>query len=319
MSLHKRALLALAACGVVIGMVAFLSRDTEPSYHGKTLKQWMNQYCWPHNPTATDLHPRKVFFEDLESRQKEAADAVQHIGTNAIPALLDWADKEVSVAWKHKLLTTLPKRLQNWHPVGWWLVGRDHYRADRALRGFYILGSNAIPAVPELTHRMMTRSSDSGRIAALALANMGAAGLPALLSALTNTQAANRVMIVRSAANATRAASNDVSGILVLAQCVRDTDASVGAAAAMELGFITTRPDLTVSALADGLKVSAGQVRARSADALGNYGARARSAVPVLLLYQNDPDPFVRECVTRALQQLVFETLETNRVPTGSP
>ena len=319
MSLRKRALVALVACGVVIGMVAFLSRDTGPSYHGKTLKQWMNQYCWPDNPTVADLHPRKVFFEDREARQNEAADAVRHIGTNAIPALLDWEDKEYRVAWKYKLLATLPKGLQNWHPVGWWLVGRDHYRADRALYGFYILGSNAIPAVPELTHRMMTRNSDSGMGAALALANMGAAGLPALLSALTNTQAPNRIVIVRSAANATRAASNDVSGIVVLAQCVRDTDASVGATAAMELGFITNRPDLTVSALVDGLKVSAGQVRARSADALGNYGAQARSTIPALLRYQNDPDPFVRECVTTALQKLGLDMPETNRVPIGSP
>ncbi|HZR16755.1 MAG TPA: hypothetical protein VFE51_05455, partial [Verrucomicrobiae bacterium] len=131
---------------------------------------------------------------------------------------------------------------------------QDHYRVERALCGFYILGSNAAPAVPELKRRMMTRNSDSGVDAALALANIGAAGLPALLSALTNSRTPNRVMIARSVANATRAASNDISGIVVLAQCVRDTNTSVGATAAMELGFVTNQPGITVPALIEGLK-----------------------------------------------------------------
>lgn len=188
--------------------------------------------------------------------------------------------------------------------MNWWLVAQDHYRVDWAIYGFRTLGSNASPAVPELTRRMMTRSSDSGVSAAMALANIGATGLPALLSALTNATTPNRVMVARSVANATRVASNDISGIMVLAHCVRDTNLGVGSTAAIELGFITNAPGITVPALIEGLKEPRGQVRARSADALGNYGAKARSAVPALLQYENDPDWFVRQCVSNALQKL---------------
>jgi len=304
MPLRKRLILALLVCGLVTAFVAFLSKHTEPSYNGKTLTQWINIYCWPYNPTVADLLPRKTFFEDSEPRQNEAADAIRHIGTNAVPTLLDWMDKDFRVAWKYKLRAALPKRLQNSHSVDWWLVAQDHYRVDRALRGFHILGSNAAPAVPELTRRMMTRNSDSGVSAAMALGNMGGVGLPALLSALTNTRTPNRVMILRSASGATRAASNDLSGLTVLAQCVLDPDPGVGSTAAMELGLITNQPGIAIPALIQGLNVSRGQVRARSADALGNYGAQARSAVPALLQYQNDSDSFVRQCVSNTLQKL---------------
>src|SRR2546423_101248 len=271
---RKRFILILLACGavVVIGLVAFLSADPGPSCQGKTLKDWMNIYCWPNNPTAADLFLRKIFFEDREARQDEAADAVRHIGTNAIPTLLAWQDKDSRIGWKVKLRAALPKSLQGRPSVDWWLVAQDHYRVDRAIRGLSILGSNAGPAVPELTRRMMTRSSDSGVSAAIALGNMGATGLPALLSALTNSRAPNRVMVARSAAHATRIASNDTSGIAVLAQCVRDTNPAVASTAAMELGFITNQPAITIPALIDGLKEPRGQVRARSAEALSNYG-----------------------------------------------
>ena len=292
---------------MVTGLFALRSKDAEPSYKGKTLKQWMNIYCWPYNPTVADLFPRKIFFEGSDARQNEAAEAIRYIGTNAIPTLLEWEDKDSRIAWKHRLHAGLPKPLQNWHPVDWWLVAQDHYRVDRALRGFHILGSKAAPAVPELTRRMVTRNSDSGVSAALALANMGAASLPALLWALTNTATPNRVIVARSAGSATRAASNDISGIVVLAQCVRDTNLSVGATAAIELGFITNQPGVTVPALIEGLKEPRGQVRARSAYALSRYGAQARSAVAVLLQYQNDTNWFVRQCVSNALQTLASE------------
>jgi HEAT repeat protein len=304
MPFRKPFILALLACSVVTGLLAFQLKETTPSYKGKTLKQWMNLYCWPDNPTDADLFPGKTFFAGRDALQAEAADAVRHIGTNAIPTLLAWEDKDSRVSWKFKLLADLPKSLQSWHAAYWWLVLQDHYRVERALCGFYILGSNATPAVPELKRRMMTRNSDSGVAAASALANIGEAGLPALLSALTNSRTPNRVMIARSVANATRAASNDISGIMVLAQCVRDTDTGVGATAAMELGFITNQPGITVPALIEGLKEPRGQVRSRSADALGNYGGQARSAVPALLQYKNDSDWFVRQCVSNALQKL---------------
>ena len=312
MARRKRFILALLACVATIALLfTFRSKNAEPSYNGKTLKQWVNLHCWPDNPTITDLFPKKAdlkdtktYRQDFEVRQKEAAEAVRQIGTNAIPTLLDWANKDYRVAWKYKLMEALPQSLQNSHSVNWWLVADDHYRGSRALTGFILLGSNATPAIPELTRRMMTRNSNSGMTAATILGNMGGPGLPALLSALTNTQTPNRVMVARSVIQATIAASNDISGIRVLAQCVQDTDRVVGSAAARGLGFITNQPDIAIPALIEGLKVPHGQVRAGSAAALGNYGAQAHSAVPALLQCQDDAEWYVRQSVSNALQKL---------------
>jgi HEAT repeat protein len=87
----------------------------------------------------------------------------------------------------------------------------------------------------------------------------------------------------------------------------------------MNLGFIASHSEIAVPALTDGLKEPRGQVRARSADALGYFGAQARSAVPVLLTFQNDPDSFVRECVARALKSISPEALQTNSASQGTP
>ena len=133
---------------------------------------------------------------------------------------------------------------------------------------------------------------------------MGGAGLPALLSALTNTATPNRPMVARSVGTATKAASNDISGIVVLARCVQDTNRGVAEAAVGELAFITNQPGISVPPLIEGLKDTNGQMRAMSAVALGHYGAQARSAIPALLQYQKDTNWFVRQCVSNALQKL---------------
>src|SRR3954462_10859539 len=150
--LRKRLILVLVPCAVAAAaLVAFLSNDAEPSYKEKTLKQWMNIYCWPDNPTASDLVRRKSFLEGGAARKEEAADAVRQIGTNAIGTFLEWGNRDSRIVWKLKLHAALPTILQDWRPVDWWLVLQDRYRMDRALYGFSILGSNASSAVPELT------------------------------------------------------------------------------------------------------------------------------------------------------------------------
>lgn len=304
MTFRRRFILLFLAGSIAFGLVGFLSKPAEPSYKGRSLKEWMDIYMWPDNPTVGDLFPRKIYFEERDARQEEAADAVRNIGTNAVPALLEWEDKDSRVAWKVKLHAALPKVVRGWQPVEWWLIEEDQFRVTRALIAFYILGSNGLAAVPELSHRMTTRNSDSGVKAGLALGNMGRVGLPALIAALTNTQSPNRVMLARSVASATKIASNDLSGIVALAQCVLDANTGVGTEAAMELGFITNQTGVAVPALVEGLKQPGGQVRARCAAALANYGWQARSAIPVLLQYQNDSDWFVRQSVSNALENL---------------
>lgn len=78
--LKRRKILIWAACCLMaVGSLAFVLRpfEKEPSYHSRTLSQWL----------AMD-----PYYEP------EVNEAVQKIGTNAIPFLLNWIPFEASPA-----------------------------------------------------------------------------------------------------------------------------------------------------------------------------------------------------------------------------
>ena len=298
----------LIAAGVVVGLalgVFLRPRESEPVYQGKTLSQWLKIYNDPEFPTAYDLFPgsqQPILTEpydnahdtnygadyaqremvELGRRRNEAADAVRHIGTNALPLLLQWIDQDYPVPWKAKLAAVrnkMPKMFRGGRLVGWWLSAGDWNRLTLANSGFELLGSNASPAVPELTRRMNTRNSRSGAFAVDALQFIGTNGLAPMLTALTNTQSPNRASIVRGLEHPIKImGTNAGPAIEVLARCVGDKDIVVA----------------TLSV--DTLRSSAG-----------------RSAVPALTALLNNPDPYVRNRATNALYQIAPEVLTNSQ------
>src|SRR5205823_6580136 len=126
----------LACLAAAITTTFFLTRNTEPSYHGRTLSQWLR----PANP------------DNLHSYTPEEVEAIRHFGTSAVPYLLTWISYEPSrlrssllaVSWK------LPRPLQA--SLNPWLRDKSRVQlADDAWYGFYIIGPQAHTAVPELT------------------------------------------------------------------------------------------------------------------------------------------------------------------------
>jgi len=126
--------IAAVLCGlVVIGYV--VSRDREPSYQGVRLSEWVRQACeWkgtPGDPTNAKVRAR-------------ATEAVQQIGTNAIPWLLEELQAVDAPPWRAKLSDWLQK------------IGARTNRAATATRvatahnGFVTLGPIAKPALPAI-------------------------------------------------------------------------------------------------------------------------------------------------------------------------
>jgi hypothetical protein len=108
-------------------------REREPQYNGVTLSTWL--VCCGSTNYADSL---------------AAVDAIRHIGTNALPFLIRWIQYEPG--WKDSLGRKI---------LGWPVIGnrRDvqkliwnmtQYRANTAVNGFKILGSDANPTLPEL-------------------------------------------------------------------------------------------------------------------------------------------------------------------------
>jgi hypothetical protein len=287
--------------------------EQEPVYQGKTLSQWLKIYNHPEFPTANDPFPgspRPILAEpydgahdtnygakyaqrewtELTRRRVEAAAAVLHIGTNALPFLLRWLDQDLPMPWKAKLVTVrnkLPKMFQGGRVVNWWLVTSDGDRLALADSGFTLLGSNASPAVPELTRRMNTRKSSSGTYAILALAVIGTNGVSPMLAALTNTNTCEmyRVTIVLHLEPSIKIMGTNAGlAIEVLAKCVADKDPAVASVSAVALS------------------------------PYGRLGWQTRQALPTLTALLNDSDPYVRNCATNALYQIAPDVL-TNSQP----
>jgi len=208
---NRRIILLLIAVAVLVGvLVVVLPREREPEYGGKRLSEWVMVWA------RSDVH---------ESRE-DAGKAFRHIGTNGIPYLLKWIRYETP-SWKRKLFAiknpavrTLSGRLRR----------RDFSAAVRAEAAAYVLttlGTNAEGAVGErgkLLSDGVTTASD-GR-AVLVLGNIGAAGLPPLILALTNrhSSAWGRSMILHELK---QMGTNAGSAIPVLLDALGDADLNV--------------------------------------------------------------------------------------------
>ncbi|MDB6065891.1 MAG: putative lyase [Pedosphaera sp.] len=115
----------------MVGGIGWLvMRPSEPVYHGRALRYWLN-VLWSDG-----------FNDDKEGR--EASEAVHAIGTNAIPTLLRLINaKDSALALKFYALTE-KQRIFKFHHVP-----ASHLN-DLALGGFMVLKGEAKGAVPEL-------------------------------------------------------------------------------------------------------------------------------------------------------------------------
>ena len=149
---------------------------------------------------------------------------------------------------------------------------------------------------------------------ALALAAIGMLGcgaakeepvkvrVPALIKALGNTDASVRA---HTAAELGRIGPEAKAAIPALIKALGDTNADVRASAAEALGEVGTQEKDVVSALVAALGDPESFVRASAAWALGNIGPKAAEAAPELKrLTENDPDETVRRDAREALEKI---------------
>jgi len=120
----------------------------DPVYDGKPLGEWLK------------MHDREGFLS------KEATNAIQHIGTNAIPALL------------RRLTYVQPPFGLRTYEVN--VISMD------GLRGFIALGEKAVPAVPKLEALMDGTNANLASFAMIATCGTSSNALPVLIKGLTN-------------------------------------------------------------------------------------------------------------------------------------
>jgi hypothetical protein len=132
------------------GLILTCARSSEPAFKNKRLSDWLKSY-----------DPRILI-----NNKDEVDDAVRHIGTNAIPTLLNMLRARDSIVapavkWAEK--------------KDWVWVSLAEEKHVEAARGFEVLGASANGAVPKkifsmfhasssLPWRRFRQSGNSGRI-----------------------------------------------------------------------------------------------------------------------------------------------------------
>ncbi|HZV35956.1 MAG TPA: HEAT repeat domain-containing protein [Verrucomicrobiae bacterium] len=251
----KRAIwLGFALLLIAVGLSWYISRSREPTYQGKPLTYWLELL-------NTD-DGRLV--DPADNSAREAEHAVQAIGTNAIPTLLEMLQKKDSPL-KSGLIALSTK--EHFLHIN---IFPDSYYHALAFDGFGALGTNGRQAVPALLK--IFRSSDQRPGAAMCLRLIGPAAesaVAALVHSLAvDTNYADKLYIISA------------------------------------LGDIHAHPEMAVPALTNCLADSNKMVRDFAIMALGNFGTNAAQAIPILETKLNDNDPETRQEVLKSLKQI---------------
>ena len=302
----KRCILVVAVAGVVpLILIALRARAArEPIYHGHSLSRWVAIL-------AEGGHEEETI--------QQAREAIAHIGTNATPFLLAWIQFEPKPG---------PFRSKLANPYNWdapeplslrdRLLHEFRSRRERVAEGapeaFEALGARAIPAVPELTRLMNSRTAPITALrAALALALMGTNGLPPLLAAIDDPEHQNRFEAVRAIDmlpdNVVLPAEQVVPHLI---PCVTDrNNGSIARVAVYALRKFGSAPQLVIPALTNCLSSPDARTRWWSVNALMALNPPAAPALPALTNALNDPDPSVRRDAGFAVSRIASEARRT--------
>jgi HEAT repeats len=227
----------VAVLGTVIWLMFHLV-EPEPQYQGKPLTYWLQGFS-PAYPPATNGYARPTY--------QEARDAVENLGTNAIPVLL-------------RLLRTPDNPLKDWF---FRLVQRQHIiRISYAPTQTFALVNEAKAAFDEL-------------------AGKGVAAMPQLMKIYDqHPNVYSRQIVPAILAGIGPPAK---PAIPLLLRATTDADSYVRNNAVYALGRIGAEPALAVPALTKCLEDPADFTRANAAGALATLGTNARPAIPVLI------------------------------------
>lgn len=289
---------------VGIGVVAFWSGEKEPEYRGKRLSEWLREY-------------RQPLGARVPITSEEAADAVRHIGTNALPFLVKWIrDDEDMPKWKAQLF----------HVVYIWnspsfprnqaleIIAHRQLLAHNATWAFEILGERARDAIPELIRVAKDGNQLSAFKALMALSCLGQDALSPLLAFASDRSFKWRMQAISVLGEmAGRGGGPAHAAVVCLIEHLKESDPKIVCAAANALGALNLEDEISVPPLADLLQSTDEGIRESGLANLGRFGVRARPALPQVLAALKDSNGDVRRSATNALQKIAPDVL-TNRV-----
>jgi hypothetical protein len=249
----------LALGGLVVSLLWRASGPSEPVFEGRPLTSWLD-----HHIASSAASPPYG-----SPGWKKADEAIRHIGTNAIPKLLEMIRAKDRPPLVLKLMDSV--RRFGFPVMNYRYAMVRHEEAEHA---FEMLGTNAVSAVPELIRIYQQNiSASSQRCAALALGHIGRGAqpaLPALIQRFTHTNSDTRFYAI---------------------------------SAVMSIGG---EPAVVVPALTSALKDPNVHVRWNALSGLIRFGGRARPAIPEILKMLDDPGMIGSDSITQQVQTALW-------------
>jgi hypothetical protein len=247
--------------------------NKEPQYQSRSLSDWAKQ-----------IDPHGVFIiatNGVPVPEPPEWTAIQSIGTNAIPTLLEWIRKKDPPDPEGKRTCF------------------DTTQGDWAETCFGILGEVARPAIPALTRLALTLPDrERYERCVRSLAGIGPDALPSFQTILTKGREG-----VRWEALSYLPAfhSNAVVALPTAIKCLVGKNEYLGLKAAAELSRLDVPHGILVPALTNALATSPTQARLRVVRCLLWIGSPARDAVPALLAAMTDPSREMRDAASNAI------------------
>jgi hypothetical protein len=180
------ALLVLLAAAAILAALRY-TPPPEPTYHGKGLSFWIEEHR---------VQSMLISQNDKQAtrRTAEARQAIWAIGMNALPHLIAWIRYQPP-QWGTRFLPWTPLRLR--HNVDRILFSQERAnREQAAMQALEVIGTNAVPAIPELARIVRdTKHRAKAHEAALTLNLLGPEAVPALLYAWSNAIPADQAYL----------------------------------------------------------------------------------------------------------------------------
>ncbi|HYG36690.1 MAG TPA: HEAT repeat domain-containing protein [Clostridia bacterium] len=159
----------------------------EPAYQGKSLIIWLKEFeeARYNGPTSRyHLSPAEFQGQFVEPTQK----AVRHMGTNALPQLLNLLQARESFLHNRTIALLNKVPALRWRPLS------QQQRQSMALAGFSALGTNAQAAVPALIALLDDKDPEIRKYSAWCLGAVGPAAEAAVPALLQHLQDANALV-----------------------------------------------------------------------------------------------------------------------------
>ena len=286
----------LILTSAVICLTAIQSAPAaEPAYDGKELSEWLLALHADLSDEETvaatqqNVEPAKL----LEQKQSRAQEAIRQIGTNGLPTLLDIISVE---QWDRKKVLGKLKSKDFQKAAGNKDIPTEVFRG-LAVDGFGILGTNAEPAIPQLT-KLLHESPECRPEVASALAQIGSKGFAVLTNAMNDEDLVAALVFTIG-----QKGGGDVKTVTrILISALKNPDPQVRGTAAEFLAGKDA--SLAVPALIPILDDREGYPRQRATIALESFGPVAKSAAPKLLsVYTNSQDVLILDALRKIDQE----------------